>query len=142
MPRAMTNYRVLGAAAVILVIWQVRRCSSVGRPKLLLLEGGTRCGDGFCPGETAQLKCIFPEGELASVWYVSGYTRPFDAEYLSDDLPGHSAELFPEGNYTIVSIFKEESYRANYSCAVDRFAQPDVLSNSVEVVFKGKLCPI
>ena len=44
---------------------------------------------------------------------------PFDAEYLSLDLPGHSAELSPEGNYTIVSIFKEETYRANYSCAVD-----------------------
>ena len=75
----------------------------------------------------------------ALIWYVSGYKRRFGIEYLSVDLPGHSAELFPNRNYTIVSVFKEESYRANYSCAVDRFEQPDVLSNSVEVVFKGDL---
>ena len=135
----MAGCRTLGAAAVILVIWQIERCSAVERPKLLLLEGSARCGEGFCPGETVQLKCIFPEGEQATVWYVSGYKRPIHAEFLSDDLPGHSAELFPERNFTIVSIFKEDSYRANYSCAVDRFAQPDVLSNSVEVVFKGEL---
>ena len=74
------------------------------------------------------------------IWYVGGYKRPFGVGYLSVDLPGHSAELFLERNYTIlVSVFKEESYRANYSCAVDRFVQPDVLSNPVEVVFKGDL---
>ena len=59
------------------------------------------------------------------IWYVSGYKRPFEVEYLSVDLPRHSAELFPNRNYTIVSIFKEESYRANYSCAVERLVQPD-----------------
>lgn len=32
---------------------------------------------------------------------------------------------------------KLEQYGANYSCAVGRFSQPDVLSNSVVVVFKG-----
>ena len=128
------------AAVIILVIWKIQRCSAVERPELLLLEGGSRCGEGFCPGETARLKCIFPKGFQALIWYVSGYKRPFGVEYLSVDLPGHSAELFPNRNYTIVSVFKEESYRANYSCAVDRLVQPDVLSNSVEVIFKGDLC--
>ena len=127
------------AAAVILVALQIQLCSTVERPELLLFEGSSRLREAFCPGETARLKCIFPEGEKALRWYVSGFKRPFDAEYLSDDLPGHSVELSPEENYTIVSIFKEETYRANYSCAVDRFRQPDVVSNSVAVAFEGKL---
>ena len=129
----------MGATAVILVVWQIQLCSTVESPELLLLEGSSQRGGAFCPGETAQLKCIFPEGEQALLWYVSGFKRPFDAEYLSLDLPGHSGELSPEGNYTIVSIFKEEPYNANYSCAVDRFRQSDVVSNSVAVIFEGKL---
>ena len=127
--------------AAILVVWQIQLCSTVERPELLLLtiEGSSRHGEAFCPGETARLKCIFPEGEQALLWYISGFKRPFDAEYLSLDLPGHSAEQSPEGNYTIVSIFKEEPYKANYSCAVDRFRQPNVVSNSVHVAFEGEL---
>ena len=125
--------------AAILVVWQIQLCSTVESPQLQLLEGSSRRGGAFCPGETARLKCIFPEGEQALLWYVSGFKRPFDAEYLSDDLPGHSVELSPEGNYTIVSIFKEEPYKANYSCAVDRFRQPNVVSNSVHVAFEGEL---
>ena len=118
---------------------RIELCSPVESPQLLLLEGSSRHGGAFCPGETAQLKCIFPEGEQALLPFISGFKRPFDAEYLSDDLPGHSTELSPEGNYTIVSIFKEEPYKANYSCAVDRFRQPDVVSNSVAVIFEGEL---
>ena len=139
----MADSPTVGAAAVflLLVAWQIQLCSAVERPELLLLtiEGSSRHGEAFCPGETARLKCIFPEGEQASVWYISGFTSPFDAEYLSLDLPGHSVELSPEGNYTIVSIFKEEPYKANYSCAVDRFRQPNVVSNSVHVAFEGEL---
>ena len=101
------------AAVIILVIWQIQRCSAVERPELLLLEGGSRCGEGFCRGETARLKCIFPKGFQALIWYVSGYKRPFGVEYLSVDLPGHSEELFHNRKYIIVSIFKKESYRAN-----------------------------
>ena len=136
-PFTMPDRRTVGVTAVVLFAWQIQLCSAVKRPELLLLGGGSRCGEAFCPGETARLKCIFPEGEQASVWYISGFTSPFDAEYLSLDLPGHSAEQSPEGNYTIVSIFKEETYRANYSCAVHKVAQQDVLSNSVAVAFKG-----
>ena len=135
----MADSRAVFAAAVLVVAWPIQLCSPIESPKLQLLEGNSRRGWAFCPGETARLKCIFPEGEQALLWYVSGFKRPFDAEYLSLDLPGHSAELSPEGNYTIVSIFKEETYRANYSCAVDIFKQPDVVSNSVPVIFEGKL---
>ena len=135
----MPDRRTVSAAAVILVVWQIQLCSPVESPQLLLLEGSSRRGGAFCPGETARLKCIFPEGEQALLWYISGFKRPFDAEYLSLDLPGHSTELSPEGNYTIVSIFKEGPYKANYSCAVDRFRQSDVVSNSVAVVFEGEL---
>ena len=135
----MPDRRTVSAAAVVLFAWQIQLCSTVERPELLLLEGSSRRGGAFCPGETARLKCIFPEGELALLWYVSGFIRPFDAEYLTDDLPGHSTELSPEGNYTIVSIFKEEPYKANYSCAVDRFRLPNVVSNSVHVAFEGEL---
>ena len=135
----MPDRRTVSAAAVVLVVWQIQLCSTVERPELLLLEESSRRGGAFCPGEAARLKCIFPEGEQALLWYVSDSKRPFDAEYLSDDLPRHSAEQSPEGNYTIVSIFKEEPYKANYSCAVDRFRQPNVVSNSVHVAFEGEL---
>ena len=135
----MADSRTVFAAAVLLVAWQIQLCSPIESPQLLLLEGSSRRGGAFCPGETARLKCIFPEGEQALLWYVSGFKRPFDAEYLPVDLPGHNSELSPEGNYTIVSIFKEEPYKANYSCAVDRFRQPNVVSNSVHVAFEGEL---
>ena len=94
---------------------------------------------GFLSGRNSTSAFILKGIYQSLIWYVSGYKRRFGIEYLSVDLPGHSAELFPNRNYTIVSVFKEESYRANYSCAVDRFEQPDVLSNSVEVIFKGDL---
>ena len=130
----------LGLVLTLLTIGAIiELCSTAEHPKLLLLEGSPQSDGTFCPGETARLKCIFPEREQALLWYVSGFKRPFDAEYLSVDLPGHSVELSPEGNYTIVSIFKEEPYKANYSCAVDRFRQPDVVSNPVAVIFEGKL---
>ena len=137
LPLAMADSRTV--FAVLLVAWQIQLCCPVESPQLLLLEGSSRRGGAFCPGETARLKCIFPEEVQALLWYVSGFKRPFDAEYLADDLPGHSEELSPEGNYTIVSIFKEEPYKANYSCAVDRFRQPNVVSNSVHVAFEGEL---
>ena len=114
-------------------------CSTAEPPELLLPEGSPQSGGTFCPGETARLKCIFPEGQQASVLYVSGSTRPFDVEYISMDLPGHSADLFLEENYSIVNIFKEEPFKANYSCAVYRLGLPDVLSNSVDIIFEGEL---
>ena len=130
----------LGFVVLLLTIGTLTElCSTAEQPKLLVLERSVQGGGTFCPGETAWLKCIFPEGEQALLWYVSGIKRPFDAEYLSDDLPGHSTELFPEGNYTIVKILKEEAYKANYSCAVDKLIQPDVLSNSVDITFEGEL---
>ena len=139
MPLTMADSQTVFAAAVLVVAWQIQLCSPVESPQLLLLEESSRRGGAFCPGEAARLKCIFPEGEQALLWYVSDSKRPFDAEYLSDDLPRHSAEQSPEGNYTIVSIFKEEPYKANYSCAVDKYGQPDVVSNSVAVIFEGEL---
>ena len=130
----------LGLVLTLLTVGAIIELCSTGKhPKLLLLEGSLQSGGTFCPGETARLKCIFPEGQQASVWYVSGSTRPFDVEYISMDLPGHSADLFLEENYSIVNIFKEEPFKANYSCAVDRFGLPDVLSNSVDIVFEGEL---
>ena len=130
----------LGIVVLLLgITTRIELCSPVKSPQLLLLEGSSHRGGSFCPGETARLKCIFPEEEQALLWYVSGFRRPFDAEYLPVDLPGHNSELSPQGNYTIVSIFKEEAYKANYSCAVDKLIQPDVHSNSVDVIFEGEL---
>ena len=84
-----------------------------------------------------QLKCIFPEGERALEWYVNGSKRPINVDFLAEDFPGHNATT-PFGNFTILSIFKEESYSGNYSCAVSiPFPGRDVQSNSVEVLFKG-----
>ena len=84
-----------------------------------------------------QLKCIFPEGKITLGWYVNNSQRPYAVDYLAEDLPGHNATT-PFGNFTIVSIFKEESFRGIFSCAVD-IPSPgrDVQSNSVEVWFKG-----
>ena len=112
-------------------------CSCVNRPELVLLTGSSRSGHTFCLGKEVQLKCIFPEGVLALEWYVNGSKRPINVDYLAEVLPGHNATtLF--GNFTIVSIFKEESFRGNYSCAVS-IPGRDVRSNSVEVLFKGIL---
>ena len=112
-------------------------CSCVNRPELVLLTGSTRSGQTFCLGERAQLKCIFPEGKQALVWYVNGSERPIGVDFLAEDLPGHNTST-PFGNFTIVSIFKEESFRGNYSCAVSiPYPGRDVRSNSVEVLFKG-----
>ena len=68
---------------------------------------------------------------------MNGSTRPIGVDYLAEDLPGHNATT-PFGNFTIVSIFKEESFRGIYSCAVN-IPNPgrDVRSNSVEVLFEG-----
>ena len=112
-------------------------CSCVNRPELVLLTGSSRSGQTFCLGERAQLKCIFPEGERALEWYVNGSKRPIDIDFLAEDLPGHNAST-PLGNFTIVSILKEESFRGNYSCAVSiPYPGRDVQSNSVEVLFEG-----
>ena len=112
-------------------------CSCVNRPELVLLTGSTRRGQTFCLGERAQLKCNFPEGKQALQWYVNSSKRPIDANFLAEDLPGHNTTT-PFGNFTIVSIFKEESFRGNYSCAVHiPYPGRDVRSNSVEVLFEG-----
>ena len=112
-------------------------CSCVNRPELVLLTGITRSGQTFCLGERARLKCIFPEGKQALVWYVNGFERPIDVNFLAEDLPGHNATT-PFGNFTVVSIIKEKSYRGNYSCAVHiPYPGRDVQSNSVEVLFEG-----
>ena len=110
-------------------------CSCVNRPELVLLTGSTRSGQTFCLGQELQLKCIFPEGKQALEWYVNGSKRPIGVDFLAEDLPGHNAST-PFGNFTIVSIFKEEFFRGNYSCAVD-IPGRDVQSNSVEVLFEG-----
>ena len=130
----------LGLVLTLLTIGAIiELCSTAEPPELLLLDGSPQSGGTFCPGETARLKCIFPEGEQASLWYISGLNRPYNVEFISVDLPGHSADLFLEENFAIVNIFKEEPFKANYSCAVDRLGLPDVLSNSVDIVFKGEL---
>ena len=112
-------------------------CSCVNHPELVLLTGSLRSGHTFCLGQEVQLKCIFPEGKQALEWYVNGSKRPIDVDFLAEDLPGHNATT-PFGNFSIVSIFKEESYRGNYSCAVTiPYPGRDVQSNSVEVMFEG-----
>ena len=113
----------------------VHLCSCVQLPELVLLTGGTQRGGTFCPRETAQLKCIFPEGKLALEWYVNASEIAYDVDFLAQELPGHNATT-PFDNYTIVSIFKEGFYRGNYSCAV-KLPGDDAMSNSVEVLFEG-----
>ena len=112
-------------------------CSCVNRPELVLLTGNTRSGQTFCLGERAQLKCIYPEGEQALWWYVNSSKRPINVVFLAEDLPSHNTTT-PFGNFTILSIVKEESFRGNYSCAVIiPYPKRDVRSNSVEVLFEG-----
>ena len=126
-----------GTSLIFLVSTLIRLSTETQHPELILLEESIRGRETFCPGETAQLKCIFPEGERALEWYVNGSERPINVNFLAEDLPGHNAST-PFGNFTIVSILKEESFRGNYSCAVD-IPNPgrDVRSNSVEVLFEG-----
>lgn len=114
----------------------IHLCRCVQHPELLLYMESARSGGTYCPGERAQLKCIFPEGKLALAWYVNDSKRPYVVDYIAEDLPGHSATTL--GNYTILSIIKEKPYRGNYSCAVD-IPTPgsDIRSNSVEILFEG-----
>ena len=131
-------YSCAGSTSLLfLVSTLIQPSAEVQRPELVLLTGSLRSGGTFCPGETAQLKCIFPEGERALQWYVNDSERPYYVDYLAEDLPGHSTST-PFDNYTLVSIIKQEFYRGNYICAVD-IPHPgrDVQSNSVEVVFEG-----
>ena len=114
----------------------IHLCTCVQHPELLL-EGSAQGVRRFCQGETAQLKCIFPVGERAAEWYVNGSSRSIHVDYLADDLPGHNATT-PFGNYTILSVTKEEPYRGNYRCGVN-VPSPgsDIRSNSVEIIFEG-----
>ena len=113
----------------------IQPSTEVQRPELVLLTGSSQSGGTFCLGETAQLKCIFPEGRLALDWYVNASEIAYDVDFLAQNLPGHNATT-PFDNYTIVSIFKEEFYRGNYSCAV-KLPGNNAMSNSVEVLFEG-----
>ena len=111
-------------------------CFCAQHPELLL-EGSEEGVRRFCPGETAQLKCIFPVGERALDWYVNGSSRSIHVDYIAEDLPGHNATT-PFGNYTILSVTKEEPYRGNYSCSVNvPLPGSDIRSNSVEIIFEG-----
>ena len=123
------------ASLLFLVSTLIGPSTEVQRPELVLLTGSSQSGGTFCPGETAQLKCIFPERERALEWYVNASERSYDVDFLAQDLPGHNATT-PFDNYTIVGIFKEEFYRGNYSCAV-KIPGNDARSNSVEVLFEG-----
>ena len=127
----------VGASLIFLVSTLISFSTETQHPELILLEGSIRGRETFCLGERAQLKCIFPKGERALEWYVNGSNRPIGVDFLAEDLPGHNAST-PFGNFTIVSIFKEESYRGNYSCGVSiPYPGRDVQSNSVEVLFEG-----
>ena len=113
----------------------IHLCTCVQHPELLL-EGSRQGVRTFCQGETAQLKCIFPVGKQAVEWYVNGSSRSIHVDYLAEDLPGHNAKTF--GNYTIVSVTKEEPYRGSYSCSVNvPYPGSDIRSNSVEIIFEG-----
>ena len=129
-----------GAASILFLVSAltlIELGTGVQRPELLLLEGSTRSRGTFCPGETVQLKCIFPDGKRAVDWYVNASKQAIRVDFLARELPGHNA-MTPFGNYTIVSIFKEEFYSGNYSCVVF-IPSPgsEIWSNSVEVLFEG-----
>ena len=47
---------------------------------------------GFLPRRNSTSAFILKGIYQALIWYVSGYKRRFGIEYLSVDLPGHSAE--------------------------------------------------
>ena len=96
-------YSCAGSTSLLfLVSTLIGPSTEVQRLELVLLTGSSQSGGTFCPGETAQLKCIFPEGEQAG--YVNGSERAYDVNYLAQELPGHNATT-PFDNYTIVSIF-------------------------------------
>ena len=110
-------------------------CYASQNPELRILQGEQVRGS-FCPGSTARLKCVFPEGMEALVWHVNGSDRPIEWRFLSEDYQGHSVDNSIERGYTVVNISKEEPYQASYICAVLRI--PDnIRSNLVEVFFKG-----
>ena len=110
-------------------------CTCAQHPELVL-EGSAQGVRTFCPGETAHLKCIFPVGKQALDWCVNG-SRFIHVDYLAEDLPGHNATT-PFGNYTILSVTKEEPYRGTYRCSVNvPYPGSDIPSNSVEISFKG-----
>ena len=114
----------------------IHLCTCAHHPELLL-EGSAQSVWTYCQGETAHLKCIFPVGKQALDWYVNGSSRSIHVDYLAEDLPGHNATT-PFGNYTILSVIKEEPYRGNYSCSVNvPFPGSDIRSNSVEILFEG-----
>ena len=110
-------------------------CYASQNPELLILESEQVRGS-FCPGSTANLKCVFPEDMEALAWHVNGSERPIEWRFLSEDYQGHSVDSSMEGGYTLVNISKEEPYRASYICAVFR-SSDSIRSNLVEVIFKG-----
>ena len=112
-------------------------CYASQNPELLILESEQVRGS-FCPGSTANLKCVFPEDMEALAWHVNGSERSIEWRFLSEDYQGHSVDSSMEGGYTLVTISKEEPYRASYSCAVLR-SSDNIRSNLVEVIFKGTL---
>ena len=110
-------------------------CYASQNPELHILQGEQVRGS-FCPGSTARLKCVFPEGMEALAWYVNGSDRPTAVRFLSKDYQGHSIDSSMEGGYTLVNISKEEPYQASYICAVFHISD-NISSNLVEVIFKG-----
>ena len=113
-------------------------CCASQQPELQILDHNGQNRGIFCPGSTARLKCIFPEEMEAWLWYVNGSERPIEVKLLPEDYQGHGVQLSSEAGYTLVNISKEEPYKANYSCAVFQISD-NILSNSVEVIFKGTL---
>ena len=110
-------------------------CYASQNPELRILQGEQVRGS-FCPGSTARLKCVFPEDMEALAWHVNGSERSIEWRFLSESYQGHSANSSMECGCTLVTISKEEPYRASYICAVLRI--PDnIRSNLVEVIFKG-----
>ena len=110
-------------------------CYASQNPELHILQGEQVRGS-FCPGSTARLKCVFPEGMEALAWYVNGSDRPTEVRFLSEDYQGHSIDSSMEGRYTLVNISKEEPYQASYICAVFHISD-NISSNLVDVIFKG-----
>ena len=116
---------------------EINFCYASQQPELQILDQDGQNSSIFCPGSTVRLKCIFPEEMEAWLWYVNGSGQPIEAKSLWN-IQGHSVQLSSEAGYTLVNISKEKPYRANYSCAVFHISD-NILSNSVEVIFKGTL---
>lgn len=132
---------ILHLGCCVLLLFSVAKidaCCGSQHPALQILDQGERYRGIFCSGNTAKLKFIFPEEMAALAWYVNGSEKPIDSQYRPKDLPGHSIQSSPEGDYTVVNNFKEEPYRANYSCAVYHISD-NALSNYLEVIFQGTL---